>query len=29
MPGDRIRVSVHDGELAFAKIGEPKGARGK
>ncbi len=29
MPGDRIRVSVQDGELGFAKVDERKGARGK
>ena len=29
MPGDRIRVSVQDGELGFAKVDEKKGARGK
>jgi ATP-dependent Clp protease ATP-binding subunit ClpB len=29
VPGDRIRVSVQDGELGFAKTAEPKAARGK
>jgi ATP-dependent Clp protease ATP-binding subunit ClpB len=29
VPGDRIRVSVQDGELGFAKVDERKAARGK
>ncbi len=29
VPGDRIRVSVQDGELGFAKADERKAARGK
>jgi ATP-dependent Clp protease ATP-binding subunit ClpB len=29
VPGDRIRVSVQDGELGFAKVDERKAARGR